>query len=141
MFDRRCRDPFQFTAPVPDLIKSRWLKRSAQIVPVEMLAAVLALETFKERLRGADIILLINSEAVEGALIKGYSSKEDLCELIAVFWNLAFQLRARVFIDTILTDANPADWPSRDRLHIGEAVGWRSVPPAWPGVLFEGPGC
>ena len=107
----------------------------------DVIAAVLALETFKDRLVGADIILLIDSEAVQGALIKGYSSREDLCELISVFWNLALELKARVFIDRISTDANPADWPSRDRLHIGEAVGWRSVPPIWPSALFKGPGC
>ena len=106
MFDRRCSVPVHFIATVHESIKSRWLKRSAQIVPVEMLAAVLALETFKERLYGADIILLIDSETVEGALTKGYSNREDLCEPIVVFWNLAFQLKARVFIDRISTDAN-----------------------------------
>ena len=37
MFDRRVCDPIQFTATVPEKIKSRWLQRSAQIVPVEML--------------------------------------------------------------------------------------------------------
>ena len=51
-----------------------------------MIAAVLALETFADRLRGADILLLIDSEAVvEGSRIKGYSSSEDLCELISCF--------------------------------------------------------
>ena len=50
-----------------------------------MIAAVLALETFADRLRGADILLLIDSEAVEGSRIKGYSSSEDLRELISCF--------------------------------------------------------
>lgn len=31
---------------------------------------------------------VIDSEAVEAALIKGYSSKSDLCDLISVFWDL-----------------------------------------------------
>ena len=97
-----------------------------------MIAAVLALETFADRLRGADILLLIDSEAVEGSLIKGYSSREDLCELISVFWDLAFQLRVRVFIDRISTDANPADWPSRDKMFIGESIGWETVNVLWP---------
>ena len=106
------------------------------IVPVEMIAPVLALETFADRLRGSDLLLLIDSEAVEGALIKGYSSREDLCSIISVFWDLAFRLQIRVFIDRISTDANPADWPSRDKLHIGESVGWMTIDPRWPEALI-----
>ena len=68
-------------------------------------------------------------------MIKGYSSKEDLCRIISVFWDLAFQLSVRVFIDRVSTDANPADWPSRDKLHVGEAVGWQTVQVAWPTAL------
>ena len=83
-----------------------------------MLAPIVALETFADRVRGADVFLLIDSEAVEGALIKGYSSREDLC------------------IDRVSTDANPADWPSRDKLEIGEAAGWSTFKPIWPNELF-----
>ena len=137
LFDRRSKRPMQFTSVVAKAVKRRWLERSTQIVPVEMVAAVLALETFADRIRVSDILLLIDSEAVEGALIKGYSSREDLCQLISVFWDLAFQLRVRVFIDRISTDANPADWPSRNKLSIGEAAGWITVNPCWPKALFE----
>lgn len=101
-----------------------------------MLAPIVALETFADRVRGADVFLLIDSEAVEGALIKGYSSREDLCLLVSVFWNLALKLRARIFIDRVSTDANPADWPSRDKLEIGEAAGWSTIKPIWPNELF-----
>ena len=137
MFDRRLRQPVQFSATVPVEIKKRWLQRTTQIVPVEMIATVLALETFAERVRGADVILLIDSEAVEGSLVKGYSSRDDLCRIISLFWELAFQLRVRIFIDRVSTDANPADWPSRDKLFLGEAVGWRTVQASWPSSLFE----
>ena len=137
LFDRRIGRPRQFTAVIPERVKKRWLQRETQIVPVEMIAAVLALETFADRLRGADILLLIDSEAVEGSLIKGYSSREDLCELISVFWDLAFQLRVRAFIDRISTDANPADWPSRDKMFIGESIGWETVNVLWPPSLFQ----
>ena len=127
LFDRKTIAPVQFSEVVPKWVQQKWLPRKTQIVPVEMLAPIIALETFRDRLYGADIILLIDSEAVEAALVKGYSSKEDLCDLISVFWDLAFQLRVRVFIDRVATDANPADWPSRGDLSIGEAAGWNSV--------------
>ena len=35
------------------------------------------LEGFKEKLRGRNVLLFVDSEAVEGALVKGYSSSED----------------------------------------------------------------
>eukprot|EP00438_Fugacium_kawagutii_P021836 Skav226383 [mRNA] locus=scaffold1438:28059:29741:+ [translate_table: standard] len=132
LFDRRAKAPVQFTAIVPKAVQRKWLPRKTQIVPVEMIAPILALETFKDRLYGADLILLIDSEAVEAALIKGYSSKSDLCDLISVFWNLVFNLRIRVFIDRVSTDANPADWPSRNDLSTGEKAGWTTVQAQWP---------
>ena len=137
LLDRNLVRPIQFTAIVPKYVQKKWLIRKTQIVPVEMVAPILALQTFKDRLFGADIILLIDSEAVEAALIKGYSSKEDLCYLISVFWDLVFELRARVFIDRIATDANPADWPSRDDLLTGERAGWKSVQVVWPSALID----
>ena len=137
IFDRRQMAPSQFTAVVPKHVQKKWIPRKTQIVPVEMVAPLIALETFKDRLFGADIILLIDSEAVEAALVKGYSSKEDLCELISVFWNQVFDLQARVFIDRVATDANPADWPSRNNLSFGEVAGWKSVQAVWPTALLS----
>ena len=78
VFDRKSVAPLQFSEVVPKAVQREWLPRKTQIVPVEMLAPIIALRTFQDRLFGADIILLIDSEAVEAALIKGYSSKEDL---------------------------------------------------------------
>ena len=137
MFDRRLRKPVQFTAVVPGEIKSNWISRTTQIMPIEMLAPIVALETFKDRVTGADVILLIDSEAVEGALVKGYSSREDLCLLVSVFWDLALKYRVRIFIDRVSTDANPADWPSRDRLELGFEAGWLTTEPCWPSSLWK----
>ena len=102
-----------------------------------MIAPVLAMETFAESVRNRDILLLIDSEPVEAALVKGYSAKEDLSHLIEVFWNLALKLKANMFIDRISSDSNPADWPSRDRMSIGEAAGWLSVRCCWPTDLKD----
>ena len=49
----------------------------------------------EDRLRGAALILLIDSGAVEGALVKGYSSREDL----SLFqFSETLKLRVRAFI-------------------------------------------
>ena len=136
-FDHRMMAPIQFSEVVPKSVQKRWLVRKTQIVPVEMIAPILALQTFRDRAIGADVIILIDSEAVEASLIKGYSSKEDLRSLISVFWDTVFELRARVFLDRVATDANPADWPSRADLASGEAAGWRTVKAVWPEALFN----
>ena len=132
LFDRRMNHALQFTEVVPFEVKKRWSARQTQIIPVEMLAPILA---FSDRMIHADIFIFIDSEVVEAALIKGYSSREDLCLLVACFWDLTLKLQARVFIDRVATDANPADWPSRDNVTIGEEFGWRTVEPRWPNGL------
>ena len=136
MFDRRLTSPIQFTAIVPTDLKSSWLDRKTQIVPVEMLAPIVSLWTFRDRAVNADLILLIDSEAVEGALIKGYSSKTDVSKLVSVFWELALDLKVRTYIDRISTDANPADWPSRGDLTRGAKAGWKTRDPDWPPSLL-----
>ena len=135
IFDRRMTSPVQFTSRVPKDLRDRWLVRKTQIIPVEMLAPIVALETFSDRLFRADIFVFIDSEVVEASLVKGYSSREDLCLLVSVFWDLVLNLQARIFIDRVATDANPADPPSRDNLDVGARAGWQTVPAQWPVAL------
>ena len=73
-----------------------WMPRKTQIVMVELLAPILALWTMREYVRGKHVLLLVDSEPVEAALIKGYSSRADMCELVGVFWQLALQLKCSV---------------------------------------------
>ena len=100
-----------------------------------MLAPIIALETFSSRLFRADLFIFMDSEVVEAALVKGYSSREHLCLLVSVFWDLVLRLRARVFIDRVATDANPANAPSRDNLELGNHAGWLTAPAQWPDSL------
>ena len=137
LFDRRALKPVQLTAVVPERVKRRWLKRQTQIIPVEMVAPIVALETFEDQLFRADLFIFIDSEVVEAALVKGYSSREDLCELVTVFWDLVLKLQLRVFIDRVATDANPADWPSRADLARGTNAGWLTQSARWPEALRE----
>ena len=88
LFDRRLRQPRQFTSTIPDHVKRKWLVRATQIAPVEMVATILALVSFADRIRGADILLLIDSESVEGSLVKGYSSRETCVTLSPYFGTL-----------------------------------------------------
>ena len=137
LFDRRCMAPIQFTARVPQQVKSRWCERKTQIIPVEMVATIVALHTFAARLTNTDLFLFTDSEVVEAALIKGYSSREDICLLVSEFWNLVQALHVRVFIDRVATDSNPADAPSRNDLVTGQKVGWETAEALWPATIIS----
>ena len=135
LFDRSMKNPVQFTSEVFDHVIEKWIPRKTQIVMVELVAAVLALTSFGSKLKGKFVLLLIDSEAVEGALIKGYSGTEDVCELVGLFWDLAAALKCQIYIDRVPTDANPADYPSRNDLLKGREAGWETAEISWPDEL------
>ena len=99
---------------------------------IELLAAVVAVQTFREEIRGKLVLLFIDSEPVEAALIKGYSAKEDVCELVGIFWELVLELRCSVYIDRVPADSNPADNPSRGDVATGLLCGWITIPSDTP---------
>jgi hypothetical protein len=74
--------------------------------------------------RGARTLLFVDAEAIEGALVKGYSSRADICELLGLFWALVRELDLLLYVDRVPTDMNPADAPSRNEIQRCDAMGW-----------------
>ena len=72
---------------------------------VELFATVVALKTFASQLAESWSLLLVDSEPVQGALVKGYSAREDVCELVGVFWKIALDLKVKLYVDRVPTDA------------------------------------
>ena len=124
--------PVQFGCPVDEEMIQKWIPRKSQIAMVELFATVVALTTFKKWLRGSWSLLFVDSEPVQGALVKGYSAKEDLCELVGVFWKLALELQVNLYIDRVPTDSNPSDPPSRNCVEVGRSLGWITIDPVFP---------
>ena len=124
--------PVQFGCEVKKDLIDKWIPRKSQIAMVELFATIAALETFKSQLEGSSTLLFVDSEPVQGALVKGYSAREDMCELVSVFWRCALVLKINLYIDRISTDANPADHPSRNRMEVGESLGWIEIEPKFP---------
>ena len=127
----RGRSPVQFGCEVAQTLIDEWIPRKSQIAMVELFATIVALETFKQELKGSSALLFVDSEPVQCALVK---AREDMCELVSVFWRCALALRANFYIDRISTDANPADHPSRDRMDVGKKLGWIEVEPKFPSL-------
>ena len=105
---------------------------------VELVAAVLAVETFRHYMQDATVLLLVDAEAVEGALINGYSAWSDVSLLVGKFWELAQVLNAAIYIDRVPTDANCSDGPSRDKVYIGKQLGWLEAQARWPSEVHKG---
>ena len=124
--------PIQFGCPVEEDLIQKWIPRKSQIAMVELFATVVALSTFKKWIQGSWSLLFVDSEPVQGALVKGYSAKEDLCELVGVFWKLALDLQVNLYIDRVPTDSNPSDPPSRNCMEIGRSLGWITIDPVFP---------
>ena len=104
---------------------------------VVLVATVLALETLRHYMQDATVLLLlVDAEAVEGALVKGYSSRWDTCLLVGTFCELAQALNAAIYIDRVPTDANCSDGPSRDKVFICERLGWLEVQARWPVDIY-----
>ena len=114
MFDRCRSHPMTFTLVIKESMMAHWLPRKTQISMVEMFAPILAIEFLGEAIRGKAVLFFVDSEPVEGALVKGYSARDDICELTSVFWQLVSDLDIDSYIDRVSTDANIADGPSRD---------------------------
>jgi hypothetical protein len=137
MFDRRRVHPVQFSEIVPKEVMDKWISRVTQIFMIELVAIILALETFRYYLHNTNVLLLVDAEAVEGALVKGYSSRSDVSLLVGKFWELAQELGAAIYVDRVPTDANCSDGPSRDKVYIGRRLGWLEVEARWPSEVHE----
>ena len=91
-FDLRKGEVTYSAMPVPPSLRAQWLHRATQIVAVEAAAPAIAVATLGHRLRDAYYLLLVDSEAAEGSLVKDYSCKEDPCELAGAFWGMNLSL-------------------------------------------------
>ena len=100
---------------IPEATLAEWLPRRTQIHMMELFGVVLAITQRREALRGKRVLIMIDSESAEGAMVKGTSSLEDVSDLTALAWFTLQDLDAAAYIARFPTDANPADAPSRGR--------------------------
>ena len=140
VFDKIKQEVSYISVPIKKEIMKEWMPRKTQVSMIEMLAPVIVNETFKSELEGKKVLLFVDSECVEGALVKGYSAKEDLCWLNAVFWQQALKMDALFYIDRVSTDANISDGPSRGRDREAKEGKWQYRESEVPAVIREGLG-
>jgi len=94
------------------------------------------METFGEILQGKRILWMIDSEAILGAIVKGYSDGCDICNTAAMFRGTVRSRDVEVYADRRPTDGNLSDGPSRGSWRIAAASGWAFVPAQTPADLM-----
>ena len=96
--------------------QAHWEPRETQVIMTEALAPIAALCALRRVVHSRRILLLVDSEAVEGAFIKGDSPTLDLRLHAGLFWHICLLLDLAIYVDRVPTDGNPADDPSRGHL-------------------------
>jgi len=98
---------------------------------LEALTPLLCLATFKEQLRGKDVLAYGDNTSALRALSKGYSPSKHMCDIVAGFWTLAMTLSCNVWLEWVCSEANPADPLSRPHespgLSYADHHGWARV--------------
>ena len=93
---------------VDEDVIEKWLPRLTQIGMIELLASVVAVEHMFKAMAGKTALLFVDSEAVEGCLVKSSSSREDQEDLVSIFWDLILEADIGINISRV-----PTDGPSR----------------------------
>ena len=75
---------------------------------------MLAPYNLPEAFRNQDVIWFIDNEAAAAALIRGGSGSTDVDKMAQIAHHMFLQLNARVWVEWINSDANPADGLSRE---------------------------
>ena len=57
--------------------------------------------------------MLIDAEAVEAALLRGYSSQEGTADLVSIFWQITVDYNIGMYVSRTPTDINPSDGRSQ----------------------------
>ena len=117
-------------------------KTSSQVGPLEQILSRLSrcwepwqrIEWLTPSCRGKRITLFVDSECVEGALVKGASNARDLADMVSAFWDICTVHDLATNVARVPTDSNVSDQVSRGTFLEVEkrGGGWVDhTPPLW----------
>ena len=124
---------------VPPKLLAQFNDRKTQIMAGEMLAALSALFSTSEYLRGRRVLHFIDNIGGLAALVGGKSSAEDLSSLATLYQMLIVTLGVRAWREYVESDANVSDGPSRlldawSETPICNSLGAKQVPCVLPDI-------
>ena len=71
-----------FSWSVPNSTVDKWLPKKSYMGQLELLAAPIALATWKSQLSGSRCLHFVDNDSASACLVRGYSPKSDSCEIL-----------------------------------------------------------
>ncbi len=102
-----------FSWSVPESLVERWLPKKSYMGQLELLAAPIALATWKSQLSGSRCLHFVDNDSASSCLVRGYSPKSDSCEIVGVYWLEASATKTDLYVDRVESKSNISDGPSR----------------------------
>ncbi len=117
---KRSKQLFGFT--VRDDLVQRWLDTGKRqlVTEAELYAVVTAVHLWADRIKGARVLLFVDSEPAMYSLIRGTSDIDPCAELVHEYSRTHARVQSFVWFVRIPSKSNPADAPSR--LQLNEAA-------------------
>eukprot|EP00435_Cladocopium_sp_Y103_P037299 s2430_g9.t2 len=126
-----------FSTPVPDAVVAKWLPKQTFMGQLEVLAAPVALATWRTPLTSSQVIHFIDNDAAAAALVRGYSPKSDSTVMVGEYWTIAAACAIDTYVDRVESKSNLSDGPSRLDLRDMEELNARPVQAVFPNSSSE----
>ena len=121
LIDKDCAE--YCTMRVPDVIMKKFDHRGdEQIMGLELLAILMGVETFRNKVKNANVRVWTDNIGGECALRKQSGKKSDHNAIVHLTWLKAAQLGSGLFMHRVPTNANIADGPTRPTQEIAMSL-------------------
>ena len=113
---------------------TKWLRdgQSKVIAQAELAAVAISLHTWAESLRGRDVLVFTDNEAVRHAVIKASSSHPASARMCHWIRTEVGALSCGWWMERVASASNIADGPSRGSKHLLSSAGFVEVAPSLP---------
>ena len=126
-----------FSWSVPQSTVDRWLPKKSYMGQLELLAAPIALATWKSKLSGSRCLHFVDNDSASACLVRGYSPKADSCEIVGVYWLQASETKTDLYVDRVESKSNISDGPSRFDSSLMSYLKATPIEPIIPEALRE----
>ena len=123
--------------PSAELMDMFSARNDSQIMGLEILAVILGLSTFRERLSGKLVRVWEDNAGAEGVMAKGGARSTDHNLLVHAIWPMAAKRGFGLWFERVPSDKNIADLPSREHYELLERLGATWVHPVMPTGLWD----
>ena len=124
-------------APPSEVLATFHNRNDNQIMGLEILAVVLGLCTFRDKLSGHLVRVWEDNAGAEGSIATGGSKASDHNLLVHAIWFMAAKYGFGLWVERVCSEDNIADNPSREDHNLLRQLGAIWCPPYLPVELWQ----